>query len=61
MGHRRCHPPDRRRGRPRPPSRRLRPLTTAPRTLGSCLECYDGPPAEPTTCFAPPAKHLLAA
>ncbi|MEU3049181.1 RRQRL motif-containing zinc-binding protein [Streptomyces sp. NPDC006984] len=31
------------------------------RTLGSCLECYDGTPADPTSYIAPPAKHLLAA
>ncbi|MFD7498300.1 RRQRL motif-containing zinc-binding protein [Streptomyces sp. NPDC059832] len=31
------------------------------KTLGSCLECYDGTPADPATYIAPPAKHLLAA
>ncbi|MEU0852511.1 RRQRL motif-containing zinc-binding protein [Streptomyces flaveolus] len=31
------------------------------RTLGSCLECYDGTPADPTTYIAPPATHSLAA
>ncbi|WP_236246865.1 RRQRL motif-containing zinc-binding protein [Streptomyces sp. CC210A] len=31
------------------------------RTLGSCLECFDGTPADPTSYIAPPAKHLLAA
>jgi len=30
------------------------------RTLGSCLECYDGTPADPTTYTAPP-DHALAA
>ncbi|MFJ6452298.1 RRQRL motif-containing zinc-binding protein [Streptomyces hydrogenans] len=31
------------------------------RTLGSCLECYDGTPADPASYLAPPAPHLLAA
>ncbi|MGA5424421.1 hypothetical protein [Streptomyces lavendulocolor] len=31
------------------------------KTLGSCLECFDGTPADPTSYIAPPAKHLLAA
>ncbi|MFD4543567.1 RRQRL motif-containing zinc-binding protein [Streptomyces bauhiniae] len=31
------------------------------KTLGSCLECYDGTPADPATYPVPPAKHLLAA
>jgi hypothetical protein len=31
------------------------------KTLGSCLECYDGTPADPASYIAPPAKHLLAA
>ncbi|MFD3567423.1 RRQRL motif-containing zinc-binding protein [Streptomyces sp. NPDC058667] len=31
------------------------------RSLGSCLECYDGTPADPASYIAPPAKHLLAA
>ncbi|MBV7674316.1 hypothetical protein STHAL_33255 [Streptomyces halstedii] len=31
------------------------------RTLGSCLECFDGTPADPASYIAPPAKHLLAA
>ncbi|MFJ3673701.1 RRQRL motif-containing zinc-binding protein [Streptomyces sp. NPDC090106] len=31
------------------------------KTLGSCLECFDDTPADPTTYIAPPAKHLLAA
>ncbi|MEV5730301.1 RRQRL motif-containing zinc-binding protein [Streptomyces pharetrae] len=30
------------------------------RTLGSCLECYDGTPADPTTYTLPPG-HTLAA
>ncbi|MGY0071719.1 RRQRL motif-containing zinc-binding protein (plasmid) [Streptomyces sp. QTS137] len=30
------------------------------RTLGSCLECFDGIPADPTTYLTPPA-HTLAA
>ncbi|MDO0929760.1 RRQRL motif-containing zinc-binding protein [Streptomyces sp. TG1A-8] len=30
------------------------------RTLGSCLECFDGTPADPATYTAPPA-HALAA
>ncbi|MFE9222798.1 RRQRL motif-containing zinc-binding protein [Streptomyces lavendulae] len=29
--------------------------------LGSCLECHDGTPADPASCTAPPAPHLLAA
>ncbi|MEW2297107.1 RRQRL motif-containing zinc-binding protein [Streptomyces sp. NPDC006743] len=31
------------------------------KTLGSCLECYDGTPAAPASYITPPAKHLLAA
>ncbi|RSS67685.1 RRQRL motif-containing zinc-binding protein [Streptomyces sp. WAC06128] len=31
------------------------------KTLGSCLECFDGTPADPASYIAPPAKHLLAA
>ncbi|WP_353479642.1 RRQRL motif-containing zinc-binding protein [Streptomyces sp. ALI-76-A] len=31
------------------------------RTLGSCLECHDGTPADPATYIAPPATHQLAA
>lgn len=31
------------------------------KTLGMCLECHDGTPADPATYIAPPAKHLLAA
>ncbi|TBO58885.1 hypothetical protein EYS09_14990 [Streptomyces kasugaensis] len=31
------------------------------KTLGSCLECYDGTPADPSTYTTPPARHLLAA
>ncbi|MFJ6355191.1 RRQRL motif-containing zinc-binding protein [Streptomyces sp. NPDC092046] len=31
------------------------------KTLGSCLECYDGTPADPASYTAPPAPHLLAA
>ncbi|MFD4034769.1 RRQRL motif-containing zinc-binding protein [Streptomyces sp. NPDC058637] len=31
------------------------------KTLGSCMECYDGTPADPASYIAPPAKHLLAA
>ncbi|MEV7683223.1 RRQRL motif-containing zinc-binding protein [Streptomyces sp. NPDC088341] len=30
-------------------------------TLGSCLECFDGTPADPSAYTAPPAKHQLAA
>ncbi|OKJ48592.1 hypothetical protein AMK27_38055 [Streptomyces sp. CB02009] len=30
-------------------------------TLGACLECYDGRPADPASYTAPPAPHLLAA
>ncbi|MFF0509136.1 hypothetical protein ACFYUH_36900, partial [Streptomyces fimicarius] len=30
------------------------------RTIGSCLECHDGTPADPTTYIAP-AEHRLAA
>ncbi|MBK3618189.1 hypothetical protein JHN50_26665 [Streptomyces sp. MBT98] len=31
------------------------------KTLGSCLECYDGTPADPASYVSPLAKHLLAA
>ncbi|MFD5814742.1 RRQRL motif-containing zinc-binding protein [Streptomyces sp. NPDC127038] len=31
------------------------------KTLGSCLECFDGTPADPASYIAPSAKHLLAA
>lgn len=31
------------------------------KTLGSCLECFDGTPADPASYIAPPAKRLLAA
>ncbi|MFC9484658.1 RRQRL motif-containing zinc-binding protein [Streptomyces hydrogenans] len=32
------------------------------RTLGSCPECFDGTPADPTSYIAPPApEHQLAA
>ncbi|MFJ2915037.1 RRQRL motif-containing zinc-binding protein [Streptomyces sp. NPDC087228] len=31
------------------------------KTLGSCLECHDGTPADPASYTAPPAPHLLAA
>ncbi|MFB7577219.1 hypothetical protein [Streptomyces sp. NPDC056165] len=31
------------------------------RTLGSCLECFDGTPADSSTYTAPPAPHQLAA
>ncbi|MFF4866807.1 RRQRL motif-containing zinc-binding protein [Streptomyces sp. NPDC001231] len=31
------------------------------KTLGSCLECFDGTPADPSTYTAPPAAHQLAA
>ncbi|MCF2131047.1 hypothetical protein L1I79_32180 [Strepomyces sp. STD 3.1] len=31
------------------------------KTLGSCLECFDGTPADPASYTAPPAGHLLAA
>ncbi|MFF3312972.1 RRQRL motif-containing zinc-binding protein [Streptomyces sp. NPDC002952] len=31
------------------------------RTLGCCLECHDGTPADPATYTLPPAKHRLAA
>ncbi|MFB7852391.1 RRQRL motif-containing zinc-binding protein [Streptomyces sp. NPDC056053] len=31
------------------------------KTLGSCLECYDGTPADPSSYTAPPAPRLLAA
>lgn len=31
------------------------------KTLGSCLECHDGTPADPATYVAPPATHHLAA
>lgn len=31
------------------------------KTLGSCLECLDGTPADPASYTAPPAKHQLAA
>ncbi|HEY9327048.1 MAG TPA: RRQRL motif-containing zinc-binding protein [Streptomyces sp.] len=31
------------------------------KTLGSCLECHDGTPADPSSYTAPPATHRLAA
>ncbi|MFK0223258.1 RRQRL motif-containing zinc-binding protein [Streptomyces vinaceus] len=31
------------------------------KTLGSCLECAEGTPADPSSYFAPPANHRLAA
>ncbi|MCX5055081.1 RRQRL motif-containing zinc-binding protein [Streptomyces sp. NBC_00474] len=31
------------------------------KTLGTCLECHDGTPADPSTYISPPAEHLLAA
>ncbi|MFE7757631.1 RRQRL motif-containing zinc-binding protein [Streptomyces sp. NPDC057429] len=31
------------------------------RTIGSCLECHDGTPADPTSYTATPAAHDLAA
>ncbi|MFD5192590.1 RRQRL motif-containing zinc-binding protein [Streptomyces sp. NPDC058357] len=31
------------------------------KTLGSCVECFDGTPADPASYIAPPAKHPLAA
>jgi len=31
------------------------------KSLGTCLECHDGTPADPSHYIAPPAKHLLAA
>ncbi|MFI8504521.1 RRQRL motif-containing zinc-binding protein [Streptomyces sp. NPDC085524] len=31
------------------------------KTLGSCLECHDGTPADPASYLAPPPPHLLAA
>ncbi|MFE5513984.1 RRQRL motif-containing zinc-binding protein [Streptomyces sp. NPDC056529] len=31
------------------------------RSLGSCLECSNGTPADPASYIAPPATHLLAA
>ncbi|MGW2690188.1 RRQRL motif-containing zinc-binding protein [Streptomyces sp. NPDC001414] len=31
------------------------------RTLGTCLECHDGTPADPTSYTLPPAAHRLAA
>ncbi|WP_030889878.1 RRQRL motif-containing zinc-binding protein [Streptomyces sp. NRRL S-1868] len=31
------------------------------KTLGSCLECFDGTLADPASYTTPPAKHLLAA
>lgn len=31
------------------------------KTLGSCLECFDGTPADPASYLALPAKHRLAA
>ncbi|MFE4055562.1 RRQRL motif-containing zinc-binding protein [Streptomyces sp. NPDC059096] len=31
------------------------------KTLGTCPECHDGTPADPSTYTLPPAKHLLAA
>ncbi|WP_332010726.1 RRQRL motif-containing zinc-binding protein [Streptomyces uncialis] len=31
------------------------------KSIGSCLECHDGTPADPHSYTAPPATHLLAA
>ncbi|WP_346346190.1 RRQRL motif-containing zinc-binding protein [Streptomyces sp. SID5789] len=31
------------------------------RTLGSCLECYDGTPAAPSSYMRQPSEHLAAA
>lgn len=31
------------------------------RTIGSCLECHDGTPADPSSYTTPPATHRLAA
>lgn len=31
------------------------------RTLGSCLECHDGTPADPSSYIAVPATHQMAA
>ncbi|MET9568475.1 RRQRL motif-containing zinc-binding protein [Streptomyces virginiae] len=31
------------------------------KTLGSCLECAEGTPADPSSYFAPPSGHPLAA
>ncbi|MEU9978739.1 hypothetical protein [Streptomyces sp. NPDC051014] len=31
------------------------------RTLGTCLECHDGTPADPNGYTLPPAAHRLAA
>ncbi|MGW0607795.1 RRQRL motif-containing zinc-binding protein [Streptomyces sp. NPDC002640] len=31
------------------------------KTLGSCLECFDGTPADPASYITPPAEQLLAA
>ncbi|MFI0515815.1 RRQRL motif-containing zinc-binding protein [Streptomyces sp. WSLK1-5] len=31
------------------------------KTLGSCLECHDGTPAEPSSYIASPTAHRLAA
>ncbi|MCP8706278.1 ferrous iron transport protein A [Streptomyces sp. AC04842] len=31
------------------------------KTLGSCLECHDGTPADPSSYIPPPAAHQLAA
>ncbi|MFI2214963.1 RRQRL motif-containing zinc-binding protein [Streptomyces sp. NPDC020141] len=31
------------------------------KSIGSCLECHDGTPADPHSYTTPPAAHLLAA
>ncbi|MFF1593135.1 RRQRL motif-containing zinc-binding protein [Streptomyces sp. NPDC058286] len=46
---------------PVPTCRRRYEFCLPLKTLGSCLECFDGTPADPTTYIAPRTKHLLAA
>jgi hypothetical protein len=49
---------------PRVGIRHLRNKCTPPiplKTLGSCLECHDGTPADPASYIAPPANTSLAA
>ncbi|WP_431331504.1 RRQRL motif-containing zinc-binding protein (plasmid) [Streptomyces sp. IPPR8] len=44
-----------------PVCRRRYHYVLALRTLGSCLECWDGTPADPSTYIAPRPTHQLAA
>jgi hypothetical protein len=46
---------------PRPTCGRRYTYCLPLRTLGCCLECHDGTPADRTTYTLPPATHQLAA